>query len=300
MTRRVVPALVAAMLVLGVSGVALAVSDGNYDYEKQHCPGNAQDSDNPDRVDPGCRSVSLSVSDSSGHEWASTGILQSADGSEPQELDGPTVAPGDPTALAGGAGFYFGADDNLDNGEHDGSPYIANGPSDGGGIKANVDPTAIAAWAAALSAGDTYYLLTHPVPGVDAGTGACADGVCASVQTQQSVAYQGGAKKDEQRNVYDYEGKNWDPESCAGPSDTKADCGGKDIRYWHRQEGTVYVEPGVQVYEDPDPQGSPIGPYPLTAAYVGTCGVVLGGGDYTAPASPVTNGAGQLDVSTGC
>src|SRR5215212_7408537 len=158
MRRRVVPVLVAGALVFGVSGVALAVSDGNYDYEKQHCAGNSQDSDNPDRVDPGCRTVSIVVSDSSGHEWVSAGILQAPDGTEPHELDGPTVAPGDPAAFAGGVHTYFGADDNLDNGEHDGSSYIANGPSDGGAIKTNLDPAAIAVWIAALMAGDSSYL----------------------------------------------------------------------------------------------------------------------------------------------
>ena len=54
-------------------------------------------------------------------------------------------------------------------------------------------------------------------------------------------------------------------------------------------------------FEDPDPEGSPIGPYPLPALYAGTCGVVAGGGPAaTAPASPITNSAGQLQVKTGC
>jgi hypothetical protein len=69
---------------------------------------------------------------------------------------------------------------------------------------------------------------------------------------------------------------------------------------WHDQVGTVYAEPGVQVYEDPDPEGSPIGPYPLPGAYAGTCGVLVGGGPINAPASPVTSSAGQLDVRSGC
>ena len=75
---------------------------------------------------------------------------------------------------------------------------------------------------------------------------------------------------------------------------------------WYRQQEAhnVYVQPGVTVYEDPDPQASPAGPkqlYPLPAAYAGTCGVAAGGGAAKAPASPVTNGAGQVVVSpTGC
>jgi hypothetical protein len=56
----------------------------------------------------------------------------------------------------------------------------------------------------------------------------------------------------------------------------------------------------VQVYEDPNPEGSPIGPYPLPALYVGTCGVVFGGGQVQMPASPITNGAGQVVLKTLC
>ena len=68
---------------------------------------------------------------------------------------------------------------------------------------------------------------------------------------------------------------------------------------WRDQEGTVYAEPGVQVYEDPDPQASPIDPvaeieggardggapipdggpslYPLPGTYAGTCGLIVNG-----------------------
>ena len=62
----------------------------------------------------------------------------------------------------------------------------------------------------------------------------------------------------------------------------------------------VVAQPGVQVYEDPDPQASPIGPYPLPAAYAGTCGVVVGGGDFDFTGAPSTNSAGQIGASTGC
>ena len=63
----------------------------------------------------------------------------------------------------------------------------------------------------------------------------------------------------------------------------------------------MYAEPGIQIYEDPDPQGSPIGPsYPIPAFYVGTCGLIVGGGQMTMPSSPFTNKAGQFVVPTGC
>ena len=72
-------------------------------------------------------------------------------------------------------------------------------------------------------------------------------------------------------------------------------------QYRRAEAQHVVAEPGVVVYGDPDPQSSPIGPYPLPAAYVGTCGVTAGGGTApAAPASPVTNSAGQVSVSTGC
>ena len=100
--------------------------------------------------------------------------------------------------------------------------------------------------------------------------------------------------------TYDYSGVQWDPETCAGPTDSKTDCGGHSMSWWDKQQGTVYAEPGIQIYEDPDPQGSPIGPYPLPAFYVGTCGLVIGGGQVQMPASPYTSPAGQFVVTTGC
>ena len=92
--------------------------------------------------------------------------------------------------------------------------------------------------------------------------------------------------------------------SGASQDETKCD-GGKGQphtmdQYRKAEKKNVVAEPGVQFYGDPDPQSSPIGPYPLPAAYAGTCGVAAGGGDLQAPASPMTNGAGQLIVSTGC
>ena len=70
-----------------------------------------------------------------------------------------------------------------------------------------------------------------------------------------------------------------------------------------KEAHNVVAEPGVQFFEDPDAQASPALPiYPLPAVYVGTCGIVIGGGQLPAlPASPLTNSAGQLVISpTGC
>jgi hypothetical protein len=302
MRRRLLAMAAATTILLGAAGTALAVSDGNYDYHEQGCTGNANNSDSASTTEPGCHTMAGNVY-AGGVRLFGAGVQQQPDGENPGPEDlsgtGPDQsASPDPNQ---GARLYFGADDNLDNGEHDSSEQADNGASDGGGIQVNVRPEAVATWMAALAAGDQAYLLTHPVPLADAGLGACADGLCFSAQTQRRVVYEGTNKRKE-RDAADYEGKKWDPETCSGPDDTAADCGGHPLRWWEKTDGTVYAEPGAQVYEDPDPQGSPIGPYPLTAAYVGTCGVILGGGPGAppAPASPVTNGAGQLDVATGC
>ena len=301
--RRLAIVFMVAAVAVATTGVAVAgVSDGNYRPSRQHCTGHADDSDAPGRVEPDCHSFIVSANDGAGHEAASAGTQQTADGNNAsQVLTNTTPSPlFDPTT---GLGLYLGADDNLDSGEHDSSEFIGDGPSDSGAVVANVTPDTIASWLLAAQTGDTQYLLTHPLPLLEAGFGSCADGICESVQTQRHVAYQGGG--DGQRSVYDYDGVTFDPESCGGPSDSPTDCPDENgdpqgILYWHNKSGTVYVDPGVQVYEDPNPEGSPIGPYPLPALYVGTCGIVVGGGPVVLPASPLTNSAGQLAIKTGC
>jgi hypothetical protein len=299
--RRIALAGLVAALTVATAGVAAAgVSDGSYRPERMHCTGHADDASTPDRAEPGCRNLIGSVSDGNGNGEVNAGTQQTADGVtvDPTHPITDTDPSGfDPTT---GARVFFGADDNLDTGEHDSSALIGDGPSDGGAVVLDVSPMSMARWVAAVQAADLAYLLAHPVPLVGAGFGSCADGICESIQSERRVAYQGGATDGRGRHVADYDGKQWDPESCAGPSDTPADCGGSDITYWHDQEGSVRVEPGIQVYEDPSPEGSPIGPYPLPAVYVGPCGLILGGGAVQAPASPLTNGAGQLVVGTAC
>lgn len=243
------------------------------------------------------------------------------------------VPDGSAAALAQQAKLYFGSDDNLDTGEHDGvhrdctgipnctpepdtkSSRSVNGPSDGGAITINWHPAEVATWLATLAANpaDPTPFLTNPVPIADAGFGACADNICLGAYSRQTTLYTGctrdnGFKNkdcknaDDQRNVYDYSKKQWDPEACSsGSVADEQQCGPGGMDSWRQAEAKrVVSEPGVVVYGDPDPQSSPIGPYPLPAAYVGTCGVTLGGGQAQAPASPITNSAGQLSISTGC
>jgi hypothetical protein len=217
---------------------------------------------------------------------------------------GRPVAP-DPSK---GLRIYMGFDDNMAGGEHDSSELINNGPSDGGAIRLELDPASVSRWLEEFAAANPAYLLTHPLPAGDFGVGFCVDGICMSAQTQRRVAYRGGAHS--QRHVANYEGKRWDPEGCSGNDDgSKGNhcddpkkAKSQDIRHWHGQDGTVYVEPGVQIYEDPDPQASPLGPYPLPALYIGPCGVVIGGGPGAQmPPSPFTNPkSGQVVLETAC
>jgi hypothetical protein len=306
--------------VLG-TGSAWAVSDGGYSNEKNGCGGGAFNSDSQDRAKSGCRSLVFKIYDGSGHEYFSVGIPETPDGTSANAviacidlgtgtkqclqirqsgINRLPARPGTPARPTTGIHQYFGANDNLDGGEHDSSSQVDNGPSDGGAFQANVSPAAFAQWVTAASHGNKQYLLTHPLPGADAGLGFCADGLCISAQTQRRVAYQGtGSGHSDAAN---YDGKQWDPESCSGAtgSDDADHCGGKPLSYWEEKNGTTYVEPGVQIYEDPDPQGSPIIMYPIPSLYVGTCGFVVGGGRVQMPKSPYTNSAGQIVVKTGC
>lgn len=209
--------------------------------------------------------------------------------------------------------LYFGADDNLDAGEHDGvdgsagTKHAANGPSDGGAISAHLTPSALTRVPTAQ----------YPIPWLGISTGACADGVCLDVTTERHTLYQGGSRRT--RDAANYDGKDWDPYSCSsGSHQDEESCrtdGGKSLDGYRREEaGNVVAEPGVQFYEDPDPQSSPIDPfyeggaspqptlYPLPALYVGTCGVIAGGGaTFTAPAgTPMTNHSGQVVVPGAC
>jgi hypothetical protein len=178
-------------------------------------------------------------------------------------------------------------------------------------VTANWHPLQVVTWLAELIAVTRTHSLApiaeNPFPLLDAGGGACADGICLSVQTRQRSMYQGGGGAGKSRDVYDYQGKTWSPVDCSSgdPRSEKA-CRteGHHTMTWYRQHEAknVYAEPGVQFFEDPDPQASAILPmYPLPAIYVGSCGVVIGGGSLQAPKSPFTNTAGQLVIDpAGC
>lgn len=240
-----------------------------------------------------------------------------APGANPQQSvtltpdTGTGIAPVADIATSDGVTFYMGADDNLDAGEHDGASgdngtkHAQNGPSDGGAISAHFTPSAVALTPTPQ----------NPLPWIGLAEGQCADGFCVETTTYQQTLYQGDTSGS--RDVTDYSGRTWDPYNCSSgdqQSESPDACGGQSMNNWRHQEKQVNAEPGVQVYEDPDVQSSPIDPlyeagitptpslYPIPALYVGTCGVIAGGGPVaSAPASPVTNSANQVDVRpTGC
>ncbi len=195
----------------------------------------------------------------------------------------------------------FGADDNLDGGEHDGmdgrkdtgTDGLQNGPSDGGSVGVHVRPVSP----------DNPPSQTNLAPFLMVEAGSCADGICEDVTTHKHEVFKGGAKKE--RDAADYEGREWDPFECDGASlkgEQSCDSGRKDgpktHKDWYNQEGAVYAQPGVNIYEDPDSAGSPIDPlaelfaalgigdgatplYPLPGTYVGTCGLIVQGGVVT-------------------
>jgi hypothetical protein len=209
--------------------------------------------------------------------------------------------------------IYFGADDGLDTGEHDepdgkhGTKKEQNGPSDGGAVVFDFHPAQVLAWlptiVSALQHGSLAPLAENPIPLLDAGFGACADGICFATETKRRVSLVGGGGAGKNRDAYNYQGKTFDPYDCSGESpQAERKCHDKTHKnedaYLKQDAHHVNLEPGVQVFEDPDPNGSPLLPtYPLPGVYVGTCGVTVGGGPLQLPKTPLTNSAGQLVVS---
>jgi hypothetical protein len=226
--------------------------------------------------------------------------------------------------LQNGLLLYFGADDNLDSGEHDGlGPYSAaadqnnngatNGSSDGGGMTASITPQ---------NAGNTPSL-TNPEGLANYSFGMCADGICGEGTTQQQTVNHGCGAADangqadctpgtpQDANVYDY-GED-DPSVQSEPyncnsgdqnSTSEAQCGPGGMNSDRSHEpANENAEPGVQTYSDPDPSRSPALPAPLwptPGIYVGPCGVYAGSPALpTASAidsTPVGNGEGQVAI----
>jgi len=292
-SRKLAISILAGIALLGTGGIARAQSDGVYNPKDQRCDEEHNDTANEEIVHDNterCQNLTVFV-ENGDHEVVRAGTLHTADGTVVHNylVDGDFGEGIDPS---NGARVYFGADDNLDLGEHDGASGMGHGPSDGGGIQlVAFDPASLSAWMTAVQGSDLVYLFTHPFPFLSFSTGACADGICFAVTTTQTVAYQGGDTSGTHRDSADYEGVKWDPEDCSGPRETgtpeaptsREACDDpsttdyqESIYDWNNQVGTVYNQPGVSVYEDPNPEGSPLGGvYPIPGAYVGTCGAIV-------------------------
>ena len=204
------------------------------------------------------------------------------------------------TLVTNGTVVYFGMDDNNDNGEHDGvsgvegpcptdptktchSAGIVNGPSDGGAIVLSLEPT----WLLATGTPTA----THPEGLANASEGECADGICAEATTQQQTVYYGcGATNPQNTGQYDQctpgtapsgdvfmnntPASTQEPYNCSSGDATSESCGGTSLdQYRQGTPSQMNAQPGVQTYQDPDPQRSPAAPFGTPGTYVGTCGI---------------------------
>ena len=183
---------------------------------------------------PGCYNAVIEIADASGHLYFGAGArqvdldaqpAQTFDvfvdpglgvkytftvGRSPATITGPIMTPSTPAQPGQGLYLYFGADDNLESGEHDGSPLMHNGPSDGGGITVEIRPDVAAAWLSSLQTMNVAALLSNPLPLVGAGGGGCADGICFGATAVRRLAYLGG-KVGAKRDAPNYTGVLWDP-----------------------------------------------------------------------------------------
>ena len=207
--------------------------------------------------------------------------------------------------LANGLLVYFGQDDNTDNGEHDGvnglngTDGAVNGPSDGGGMLLSITPQgALAAFSA-----------THPEGAVNYSEGECADGICSEATTQQQTVYYGcNATNPQNNNSADTctagtpqngnvfqngaPSSTQEPSSCSSGDMAGETCssGSSFDTYRSSTPSQMNAEPGIQTYQDPDPQRSPIGGFWMPGSYVGTCGVYFN--DAGGANNPGTTGIG--------
>ncbi|MBV8386035.1 MAG: hypothetical protein JO155_04500 [Acidimicrobiia bacterium] len=228
--------------------------------------------------------------------------------------------------------LYLGANDGLDNGEHDGfsgntcqappppppvkggkkkqppppppppcnpSDGAVNGPSDGGAVTLSLTPQ---------NAGNTPSA-THPEGLANFSFGACADGICFGASTQQQTVYQGcnadnlsgqaaaddtcapGTAQNDDVFHNDTPASTKESPNCnGGGADTDLTClknadgspnpGGANA-YRQSTPHNMNVEPGVQTYQDPDPNRSPAAPIGTPGIYVGTCGVYVNDSNHT-------------------
>jgi len=192
-----------------------------------------------------------------------------------------------------------------------------NGPSDGGAMTLSVTP---------LNATNTP-TASHPEGAANYSMGFCADGICGAFSTQQQSVYQGcgstngsnhAACSGTQNNKCDgnvYEncapastqetaacssgGHDNGGNACFTNSDGSSNPNG-DNGYVSNTPQNMNVEPGIQTYQDPDPQRSPAAPFGTPGLYVGTCGVYANdGGGSVGPGISGTLTGGAVNANPG-
>ena len=229
------------------------------------------------------------------------------------------------TIITKGLLVYFGMNDNADNGEHDGytgldnypcytdpktgttydcnSAGAINGPSDGGAITLSITPLRVLA----------PFSSTHPEGAVNYSTGFCADGICAAASTEQQTVYHGcgygthsacrsGTPSSADVFTNSAPSSQSEPYGCSsGDGKTESCPGGQSADTYVSQTPTdENVEPGVQTYQDPDPQRSPAAPFNTPGLYAGTCGVyVNASSDSVGPSLPSLLTGGAVDAPAG-
>jgi hypothetical protein len=125
-----------------------------------------------------------------------------------------------------------------------------------------------------------------------------ADDQCASGTPESTNVYQNNTPASTQEaNACSSGGPATTETACFTNQDGTPNPSGADGYRQHTPE-QVNAEPGVQTYQDPDPQRSPALPFATPGLYAGTCGVYVndGGGDgLPGLSSMLTNATVSLD-----
>jgi hypothetical protein len=216
---------------------------------------------------------------------------------------------------------YIGATDNLDNGEHDGfdgqnnTDGALNGNSDGGAVTLSLTPQGLLDAPTAThpeglanfsygfcadgicngvttqqqtiyygcydasSAQDQSWVTNELDTAGAPGNNSAAD-QCTSNTPESTNAYQNNTPASTQESNKCSSGGGTSEVACGTNQDGSPNPNGAN-GYRSNTPQQVNTEPGVQTYQDPDPQRSPI--LAMPGAYVGTCGVYLndsGGAGY--------------------
>lgn len=106
-----------------------------------------------------------------------------------------------------------------------------------------------------------------------------ADDQCTSSAPESTNSYENNSPSSTQESANcnsggPYGGANGTESPCFENADGSANSGGANA-YRSGTAQQVNNEPGVQTFQDPDPQRSPAAPFATPGTYVGTCGVYL-------------------------